>query len=182
MTTTPDSLTLHDYQESASATADPRAYDLEYLIPAIVGEVGELFGQTGKAYWHGWSAEQLQTELISEYGDICWMAAILLKREGISVQPTEMMERAVRGKSLGHSSYADGWLALLSSSRSLYMAANTERLHNEVGANAHWFWTELAYHCQEVTGVSFGQVQRRNLAKLADRAARGVLKGQGDHR
>lgn len=179
-TTTP-ALTLSSYQERASATADPRAYDLEYLIPAIIGEVGELFGQTAKAHWHVWPAQKLQMELISEYGDICWMTALLLKREGITAQPAERMYHIVSGQSIGHHAYSNPWTALLSSAMSLHKS-ESGLIGEPLGNVAHWLWVELEVHCKEVTGVSLEQVLRANLGKLADRAARGVLKGQGDHR
>lgn len=36
--------------------------------------------------------------------------------------------------------------------------------------------------CAEGLGVDLGQIAQQNLDKLADRAARGVLKGSGDNR
>ena len=36
--------------------------------------------------------------------------------------------------------------------------------------------------CAKALGVDLGQIAQQNLDKLADRAARGVLKGSGDNR
>jgi len=57
-------MNLHEYTVQAEATAQPAAHDRAYLIPMIVGEVGELFGQRAKAVWHGWAPERLQAELV----------------------------------------------------------------------------------------------------------------------
>ena len=41
-----------------------------------------------------------------------------------------------------------------------------------------WYLSQMA----RVLGVSFDEVASRNIAKLADRAKRGVIKGEGDKR
>lgn len=52
-----------------------------------------------------------------------------------------------------------------------------EKLVGEV-SDVCWY---LAMVCDEL-GVNLGDVMEKNLAKLADRAERGVLKGSGDNR
>lgn len=175
-------LNLDRYQQRAAATAEPRAYDLEYLVPGIVGEVGELFGQRAKAHWHGWSSAQLRNELVNEYGDICWMTALLLKTRGITdLDPAYPAAGGVRWGRM------DPNHALLSASQNVHLQwlmeqegiADSEKWMDE---SVSRLWRVLRAHCVDITGVPFQQVLNVNLAKLASRAARGVLRGSGDHR
>lgn len=163
-------ITLAQYQEIAAATAQPEAYNHDYLIPGIVGEVGELFGQTAKAVWHGWSASKLEEELVSEYGDVAWMTATLLQMEGI----TETGEFTTRDDlSPAH--------ILLMRSTALHMYHDRD-MTEYVPEAAVRVWEALAHHSKAITGKDFSEVLMYNREKLADRAARNVLRGSGDHR
>lgn len=166
---------LSEYQTAAAATADPKAYSLSYLIPMIVGETGELFGQKAKSFWHGWSADKLQQELVSEFGDICWGIAILLKSGNVSNVPSYVFPDS-----------NDGWHWLLSCSHDIHLFYTRPGYQSNrmdwILQEAAMMWATLEHHCEEITGVAFDTVLIKNLQKLADRAARGVLKGQGDHR
>lgn len=53
----------------------------------------------------------------------------------------------------------------------------TEAAASELG-DVLWYLAA----CAEALGVNLGDVAKQNLDKLADRAARGVLKGSGDNR
>lgn len=174
--------TLAQYQERAIATAEPRAFHLEYLVPGIVGEVGELFGQQAKAYWHEKPAEDLTWELINEFGDIAWMTALLLHTRGVSVlQPVYPALGADRwGK-------RDPRMKLLSASNNIMYQWVLEK--EGISDSDHWMdeaaerlWRTLLEVCVPLVGVEFQHVLQANLNKLADRAARGVLRGSGDHR
>lgn len=175
-------LTLAVYQQRAIATAEERAFHLEYLIPGILGEVGELFGQQAKGYWHQWAPEQLQKELVSEYGDICWMTALLLHTRGVAqLQPVYPSDGS---RGLGALDTMSRLQQAASNLRATYLMekdgiSDTDQWLDEA---AERMWRVLRDCCQYVTGVPFQEVLHANLAKLADRAARGVLKGQGDHR
>lgn len=169
---------LAEYQELAAATAQPRAYDLEYLIPMIAGETGELFGQRAKGFWHGWPTTKLQDELVREYGDIAWGTAILLKVEGITQVPTY---QPVAPASMWGKPPAP-MLALITRAANLVAFYEEPQLRHLIPSEAERLWAQLAYHCSTVTGAHFDIVLQTNLAKLASRAKRGVLQGQGDHR
>lgn len=165
---------LQDYLAQALVTADPKAFQHPYLIPGIVGEVGELHGQTAKAVWHGWDDAKLSKELISEYGDIAWMTAVLLHVEAdkgaeitIPVFSTRLEDDALH------------LLLMRATSLNLYYSGGLLQYIPEAASR---LWSALEYKCKEVTGVSFQEVLDNNIAKLADRAARGVLKGAGDNR
>jgi hypothetical protein len=172
--------TLTNYQARAAQTAQPAAYDHAYLIPMIVGEVGELFGQRAKAVWHGWDADRIQLELVSEYGDICWGVAILLQMEGANSLQGSKLRRV--DTCWCAADKPDAWAELQTRAGWLYTFHTQRETHQYIVAEAKQLWLLLAAHCEEITGLPFDAVLEANLAKLASRAARGTLVGQGDHR
>lgn len=170
---------LANYQARAAATAQPAAYDHAYLIPMIVGEVGELFGQRAKAVWHGWDADRLQLELVSEYGDVCWGTAILLQMEGAhNLQGSKLR---LPGLTVW-GNMPDPWEQLQARAGWLYRFHTQPETHQFIVGEAKQLWMLLERNCRAVTGLPFDQVLEANLAKLASRAERGTLVGQGDHR
>lgn len=176
-----------DYTQEAASTAQSAAYDRAYLIPMIVGEVGELFGQRAKAVWHGWDKERLTDELVLEYGDICWGTAILMLLEGTDhskVDFTKVTALPHRGgvNTLWAGNQPDPWQQLLARSTDLYLYYTQEETHSYLRGAAQQLWLALQTHCQVITGHPFDDVLTANLAKLASRAARGTLVGRGDHR
>lgn len=169
---------LTDYLSQALATADKQAFDLQYLIPAIVGEVGELFGQNAKAHWHGWDADELQAQLVKEYGDIAWMTAVL-----IHVRTTNLAAPNIEDLDLIFKTRLeeDPKHLLLMRATALHLYY-TMGLREYILDEAARLWAALAEKCEAITGVSFQDVLDHNIDKLTSRAARGVLKGQGDNR
>lgn len=166
---------LSEYQTAALVTAQPRAFDLQYLVPMIVGEIGELFGQKAKSHWHGWEYSKLQEELVSEYGDVAWGTAILLHVAKVDDIDLDKFRKSENTE----------WQQLLSRAHYLHMFYSSTvppQTLEWVSEEAQLLWLTLERHCSEVTGVPFETVLQANLKKLADRAARGVLQGQGDHR
>lgn len=171
--TTP--LTLAQYQNMAQATAMQESRTHHYLVHGIVGEVGELFGQVAKAAWHHSTEEQLQAELVSEYGDVCWMTAMLLHGEGVYVvRPPQRMD--------WHGVLPNPWSLLLSRASQLHSAFLNREDFDWVARAGERMWEALHTECQVVTGQPFDTVLRANADKLAARAARGTLVGRGDHR
>lgn len=175
-------LTLADYQARAISTAEPRAFHLDYLIPGIIGEVGELFGQRAKSYWHGWEAKKLRAELVSEYGDIAWMTALLLHTRGVS-----MLQPHFTSTAGGRYGVMEPHHALLSAAQNLYLQSLLEAqgISDSDGwmdESAERMWRLLRDNCLLITETPFQDVLHANLTKLSDRAARGVLRGSGDHR
>ena len=168
---------LAAYQQQAQSTADPEAFELEYLIPGIMGEVGELFGHRAKAFWHGSPAEDLSFELVSEYGDIAWMTAILLGTFGI----TEIDEDHRAAMNHPWAGKVDGWVSLANRALALVNGWVEDQYHL-LPSGAQALWVALELRSEQITGQGFSSVLDGNLKKLSDRAARGVLKGNGDHR
>lgn len=162
------STVLQPYQRQALITAQPPAFYPNYLIPGIVGEVGEMFGQRAKAFWHGWPSAKLQAETVNEYGDICWMTAVFLSTYHISTVELEEPHPY------------DPWVGLLTEAQNLYAlyAFNETYISNA----AKRLWSFLEINCNAITDTDFDIVLATNLTKLASRAERGVLRGSGDHR
>lgn len=171
------------YLQQAKETADPEAYDLDYLVPGIVGEIGELFGQRAKAHWHGWPADRLRGELVSELGDIAWMTAILLDRYSVEEIPfveLKKMERAYATAIPVSSLLLSRALDLHNARMSALELDDLERRYiPEIGIR---LWSLIEKRSEDIAGAPFEEVLDYNLEKLADRAARKVLKGSGDHR
>lgn len=170
--------TLANYQARAAATAQPEAYHLDYLVPMIVGEVGELHGQKAKAKWHGWTPARLQEELVSEFGDVCWGTAILLSMKGITHVTENLLgqPRTVWGDELAPEHI------LLQRVTSLHLFYIQRSTHAYIPGEASQLWLALERYCHTITGLPFQDVLDYNVKKLASRAERGVLQGAGDHR
>lgn len=175
-----------EYTQRAEATAQPAAYDREYLIPMIVGETGELFGQRAKAVWHGWDWPRLHTELVSELGDIAWGTAILMKLEGTDFTKVTFEGHTSRPHAHTQATWGAGtvdpWQQLLVRANDLHLYYTQPETHCYLRGAAQQLWLALQTHCLAITGDSFDDVLQYNLAKLASRAARGTLVGSGDHR
>lgn len=168
---------LHEYQLAATRTAEERAYHWRYLVPGIVGEVGELFGQRAKAHWHGWDDTRLRRELVSEYGDIAWLTAILLTTVEVYDEPQGYAEPIHPFRDV-----PDPWQQLLNRAHAVHLLAGDWHTRRMVKGDAVLLWAQLRHYSHTITGADFDHVLQANLRKLADRAQRNVLQGSGDHR
>lgn len=182
-------LSLEEYAKRAQETAESRAYHMGYLIPGIMGELGELSGQIAKGYWHQWSAEKLREELTAEYGDVLWMTALLSQRYGVTDQDLDPKELVLLEETPDPAlpkyvvlHLVDDFLDVAENCLDPMADFEDEVAYREARDSVARFWSRLCGCCLAVTGRSLGQVQEYNLNKLASRAARGVLRGQGDHR
>lgn len=188
---------LQDYMAKAKATAQPEAYSYDYLLPGLLGEVGEVYGQIAKNHWHGWSEEKFETELVAEYGDICWMTAILLDMREVKLDSPATSSRALLFEPFS------GMQAIGHSVRQLVGSVEDEcqlvqlsqeypdngTVHNKVESQEQFtnirllqLWSALVRYAPVVTGHPIQKALDYNAEKLASRAARGVLRGAGDHR
>ena len=177
MTLMDQELALAEYLPQALATVQPEARSLSYLVPGIAGEVGELLGHTAKAVWHGTDEEDLCRELAYEYGDVAWMTAVLLDTTGrTALSADDAVQRRVDRWSADHP------LTALFGRAAGLLKAHDDEDPDRVGAHAQHMWSSLATLAQATTGYSFEEILDMNVEKLASRAERGVLKGNGDHR
>lgn len=190
---------LNDYIEAATSTAQPAAYDYDYLVPGILGEIGEVYGQLAKSHWHGWSEDKLKEELKAEYGDICWMTAILISKRmvvseltfrGLDVAPDDFVPFQCLGRiSQNFQEFMDKLRVEVGIAMQLEEFPDNEDLANRHEAQEDLvndklleLWAALAVLATAATGSSFQDILDYNKAKLASRKARGVLRGSGDHR
>lgn len=188
---------LLNYIAKAKATAQPEAYSYDYLTPGLLGEVGEVYGQIAKNHWHGWTAEKFETELVAEYGDICWMTAILIDHRGVS----QFVFFESGNHELGFNPFAGmqvisqrvallvealGWETRaahdLEDHGGEAAAIRLESLEQHTDDMLLRLWAALVVYAPVVTGHPLQKALDYNAEKLASRAARGVLRGAGDHR
>lgn len=159
------------YQAKALETALPTALDPSYLVPMIVGEIGECFGKVAKAVRDEWSEERLNEELAKECGGVCWGVALLAKHYGLTKMDRWGTDYRLqtREESL-HFLLAD--------------VSALERITRGGGASGRsqvrHLWLNLEDNCELLTGRSFDEVLKMNLVKLADRKVRNVISGSGD--
>lgn len=193
-------MTLAEYQTAASTTALPTAYDYEYLIPGLISEVGEMHGKLAKAHRDGWDLHQLQEELTKELGDVCWMVAILL--DGLGVHDEHSFQFWINPGSTARNQYDEVFThssPIMSSMAALRASVwqITNLLDSQLRpktkgshtiTNAYFtqrcvtLWFMLGMVAVNLTGHGLDYVLRGNLAKLADRKARGTIEGSGDNR
>lgn len=164
-----------EYQERALETALPTALTPDYLVPMIVGEIGELFGKIAKARRDSWDTARTSLELAKEYGDVCWGVAVLLW--AYDAQPPEGTFGA--GKRDMPDDIHEALCMLNHTALELY--ARRTRPENAL-FTARILWTLLYLFCELVTGHSFDEVLQMNLTKLTSRKERGVIEGSGDNR
>lgn len=175
------SLTPSAYQRGALATARGEALDLDYLGPGFLAEVGELAGAVAKCVRDGrgdldrrvrgrdvtyraWARDEL--------GDCYWFLAVLCDARGLALP--ESLLRPV----------ASGIGAQASPRERVHrLAAHLAEASGEAPAafDPAWWAGRLAW-CADALGTRPAVLARANLAKLADRARRGVIGGSGDGR
>lgn len=136
-------MNLEAYSRQVIALASPRTLDLEYLLPAIIGDVGNLIGTVADR----WAQRQaFDEEIISAYQDLACDTAVLLHRDRI----TDVSDVT----SLRYVEDFDAALELiLARATSVYRSGADTR-----GARAAGLWVCLADHCETITGKSFAEV------------------------
>lgn len=188
-------LNLTDYQPRALATAKPTARSLEYLLPMIYSEVGEVIGKVAKAARDERDEEWLREALTLELGDVCWGVAVALHQLGASDESTftggvylhyrpcvdyfRTVQRSPDASRQFLSFFVDQSFDVLMP----YWDPDTAGEHLEIlRRDLQVLWTSLRFASYSLTGHSFAYVLERNVEKLASRQARGVIGGDGDHR
>lgn len=169
------SLYLKDYQQQALQTALPTAFQYDYLINGIFSETGELVGKYAKAARDQWTEARLFPELVAEYGDICWPAAVYLHWRNIN--EIEDRQLTVYDALCDDDPVTDltGWAANA-------VAEHRAREFTVLDLTVQRLWVALERHAKAITGQPFQVVLDYNIHKLADRQSRKVLQGSGDNR
>lgn len=148
--------TLEEYLPQALTTMEPRSQDLGYLLPGLVGEMGELFGEYAKEVRKG---EDRSGLVVLEYGDVAWMTAGLVAV--LEMDPKAVEEHHALFDPPGS---LEAGLELL-----LNRVAGVYRGGAALPLRVSALWVTLRDLCQDLTGASWSDVLDRNLEKLEAR-------------
>lgn len=164
-------MTFEEYQNEAVKFRCETANNEEYLTLGLIAEVGEAAGKLAKRRRDGVFDDKA---FIKELGDILWFITNLA-----DYYKSDCIQQACKlnFKQLENTYYQDiDDIKALAIFASRLAADNTKDLVNFA----------YAIGCLVVIAKSFDytieQVAEINIAKLRDRAARGVIKGDGDER
>ena len=152
---------LKEYTEKALLTAEPRAFDLKYLLPGIAGEVGEIFAEFAKEHWHG---TDRSAGKVDELGDVAWLTAVLIH----SLQADTSMDR--RRPAPLNSSH-EALEALLWHASTLLGSPR-----DVLPIRALRMWDLLEVAAPAITGKPLQESLETNIEKLAERAENNSLR------
>ena len=163
-------MTFEEYQKEAVSFRTDTANNEEYLTLGLIAEVGEAAGKLAKRVRDGvWD----EKAFVKELGDILWFVANLAdyyyRKNGLSYsfQLSDCFEMT------GVSKLADKEMME-------YLAFDSAGLVKGFGGMDNIIHKLSCLAKRQ--GYTLEQVAEINLAKLRDRAARGVIKGNGDER
>lgn len=163
-------MTFEEYQKAAVSFRTDTANNEEYLTLGLIAEVGEAAGKLAKRRRDGvWD----EKAFIKELGDILWFVANLAdyydRKNGLSYsfQLRDCFEMT------GVSKLADKEMME-------YLAFDLAGLVKGFGGMDNIIHKLSCLAKRQ--GYTLEQVAEINIAKLRDRAARGVIKGNGDER
>ena len=157
-----EEVTIKNYQELAMRTCLPSAKNWEYCYCLIASEVGEAFGKWGKKFRDG---EFDKDKLTDELGDVFWGVALACE--------------------LGERKFEDIWNVCKNRTVVSFVVFSPSTLRENAEALRMLdliMVMEFAKTFAEQCGIDPLDCLRRNIAKLADRQERGVIKGNGDER
>lgn len=164
-------MTFEEYQNEAVKFRCETANSTTYLTLGLIEEVGEAAGKLAKHYRDNVFDEKA---FVKELGDILWFVANLA-----DYYKSDCIQQACKlnFKQVENTYYQD-----INDIKTL--AVFTSRLAADSAKDPVNFACVIS--CLVVIAKSFDytieQVAEINLAKLRDRAARGVIKGNGDER
>ena len=154
-----EEVTVNNYQKLAMRTCLPSAKNWEYCYCLIASEIGEALGKWGKKFRDG---EFDKEKLTDELGDVFWGVALACELDG------EKFEN------LWYRSYNEYFLLIEAITPHKFSKGGL--ILNKLSALS--FAKTFAEEC----GIDPLDCLKCNIAKLADRQARGVIKGNGDER
>lgn len=166
-------MTFEEYQKAAVSFRTDTANNEEYLTLGLIAEVGEAAGKLAKRKRDGvWD----EKAFIKELGDVLWFVANLADYwdNGTNIISGEIED------CFEHDFYewrdeAEGAEALA------YWAGALVFGEHDIAECLGEIMYNLAYLTQHHQ-YDLKQVAEINIAKLRDRQARGVIKGDGDER
>ena len=164
-------MTFEEYQKEAVSFRTDTANNEEYLTLGLISEVGEAAGKLAKRRRDGVFDEKA---FIKELGDILWFVANYADysdRENCTKFSTELKD--CFEAEVDDERFDEDIMRLLVYWVGYFSDGDSGRLFDivyEVGGFAKKY------------GYTLEQVAEINIAKLRDRQARGVIKGDGDER
>ena len=166
-------MTFEEYQQEAVSFRTETANNEEYLTLGLVGELGEAAGKLAKKI----RDDKFDKEAFAqELGDILWFLANLTPRGSKITWGTIAKVAGTDEDEYSSQSFDKLFLAL---AKKLTFIARFAKLMNEYNyQNALYGLSRVAAEY----GYTLEQLAELNIAKLRDRAARGVIKGNGDER
>lgn len=171
-------MNFSEYQAAAAATAEAPAYDQRYLIPGIVSEFGELQSHRAKTYWHGRDETLTTQSVILEYGDMLWITAIALLARGITSEA--QFPDSARNPRFYPNQAPEAIVA--NAIHRIFVTWLDEDPSNLLAAYWCHLWVALERFAEPITSEDADTAMRQNIAKLAERAKQGTLRGDGDYR
>lgn len=164
-------MTFEEYQKQAVSFRTDTANNEEYLTLGLIAEVGEAAGKLAKRRRDGvWD----EKAFIKELGDILWFVANLADYYDDADIHDSLKNCFAPTKIEHEQNYND----------MRYLANFAVQVAADDSDDAELY--EAAIGWLRATAKSFGyelaQVAEINIAKLRDRQARGVIKGDGDER
>lgn len=183
---------LARYQTAALATALPTAHSIEYLLPGLLSELGELAGVLAKEYRD--STPINYEDRLSEMGDVAWVVAVWL--HDLDVTTTNIDNLGVSSETISKNPLTNpiDVVGLMLSLTELLVSscANLRANHSPTPAGdvvaknvLLTIWRLLEFYAPTIVPNMedpFKAALDSNIAKLTSRQARGKLGGSGDHR
>lgn len=164
-------MTFEEYQKAAVSFRTDTANNEEYLTLGLIAEVGEAAGKLAKRRRDGVFDEKA---FIKELGDILWFVANLADYydRDYDTAHSDSLKDSFEEKADGDN-FEDSAMKCITSYVALWVC-------NE----GNYLIDVIAEVCNLAGryGYTLEQVADINIAKLRDRAARGVIKGDGDER
>jgi len=164
-----EKLTIANYQKLAMKTCLPTAKNWEYCYTLIVSELGEAYGKWGKKFRDG---EFDKDKLTDELGDVFWGIALACQLSG------ESFEKHWQNVIKNGLKVNDAIMVATILPSGFSNIKITPKIEKDKILAIIAFSIQFAKEC----GIRPFDCLKKNIAKLADRQKRGVLKGNGDNR
>ena len=148
----------------------------KYLQLGIIEEIGEVSGKIAKVIRARGAADFTHEEkeaIVKELGDVCWFVVV-------SCNQVEIIDWYIannNGFETGDCFIKADFAELL---RVLSIVA--EQRNNDVNVSACYHALTIVYEIAKRLGYTLDEVMEKNIEKLTDRQARGVINGSGDNR
>lgn len=164
-------MTFEEYQKEAVSFRTDTANNEEYLTLGLIAEVGEAAGKLAKRRRDGVFGERA---FIKELGDILWFVANLadVYDRNYDTAHSDSLKDSFDDEADGDS-FEDSTMKSIASYVALSVC-NEGNYLNDIVAEVCNLAGRYGYTLKDVAEI--------NLAKLRDRQARGVIKGDGDER